>query len=345
MFCMKEFWLTIVLILFVFGINAAKAESSKIDTVYFRHGDRLTGELVSLNKGILKLKTNDVGTVSIEWQNVDSLCILNPLRILKHNGGILYGRLYPSGKNKVGILVDAQGDKSEIELVSIVELIQLKEKILSRLSGTLSTGFNYTRATEVSQLNFTGNLDYKGEKTIFSANYDIVLTDDGTETTQRQTGAASFNRILPKNWSVVGKILAESNSEFKLDVRTSVITAGSYYFIRSNSQILQAGAGFSVNREFSGELAQNNIEGIIGLGYSLFIIDSPEVTYNFAGYLFPGLNRFGRVRSEINTDLKWEIFSDFFLKGSLYFSFDNEPLSGVDTHTDWGTSLGVEYKF
>lgn len=65
-----------------------KAASSKIDTVYLQHGDRLTGELVSLNKGILKLKTNDVGTVSIEWQNVDSLCILNPLRILKHNGGI-----------------------------------------------------------------------------------------------------------------------------------------------------------------------------------------------------------------------------------------------------------------
>jgi hypothetical protein len=166
-----------------------------------------------------------------------------------------------------------------------------------------------------------------------------------TETTQRQTGGATFNRILPKNWSVLGKLLAESNSEFQLDVRTSVITAGSYNFIRSNSQILQAGLGLSVNREFSGDLTQNNIEGLVGLGYSLFIIDSPEVTYNFAGYLFPGLNRIGRVRSEINTDLKWEMFNDFFLKGSLFFSFDNKPLSGVDTHTDWGTSLGVEYKF
>jgi hypothetical protein len=342
---MKRFWLVIALFFLTVGFDEVNAASSKIDTVYFQHGDRLTGELVSLNKGILKLKTNDVGTVSIEWQHVDSLCILNPLRILKHNGGILYGRLYPSGKNKICILHDEDGGKSEIELVAIVELILLKEKLLSRLSGTLSTGFNYTRATEVSQLNFTGNIDYKGEKTIFSANYDIVLTNDGSETTQRQTGGASFNRILPKNWSVLGKLLAESNSEFQLDVRTSVITAGSYNFIRSNSQILQAGLGLSVNREFSGDLTQNNIEGIVGLGYSLFIIDSPEVTYNFAGYLFPGLNRIGRVRSEINTDLKWEMFNDFFLKGSLFFSFDNKPLSGVDTHTDWGTSLGVEYKF
>jgi hypothetical protein len=322
-----------------------KAASSKINTVYFQHGDRLTGELVSLDKGILKLKTNDVGTVSIEWQNVDSLCILNPLRILKHNGGILYGRLYPSGKNKVSIVVDVEGRKSEIELVSIVELIQLKEKLISRLSGTLSAGFNYTKASEVSQLDFSGNIDYKGEKTIFSANYSIVLTDDGSKTTQRQSGGASSDRLMLNNWSAQSKLLAETNSEFQLDLRTSFNSSVSYNFIRSNSQLLQAGGGFSLNREFSGDLAQNNIEGLVGLKYSLFIMDSPKVSFDFEGFLLPGLNRFGRVRSEINTDFKWEMFKDFYLKGSLFFSSDNEPLSGVDVRTDWGTSLGLEFKF
>jgi hypothetical protein len=342
---MKGFWIIIAACFLMACFEETKAASSKIDTVYFQHGDRLTGELVSLDKGILKLKTNDVGTVSIEWQNVDSLCILNPLRILKHNGGILYGRLYPSGKNKVAIVIDVEDRKSEIELVAIVELIQLKEKILSRLSGTLSAGFNYTKATEVSQLDFSGNIDYKGEKTIFSANYDIVLTDDGSKTTQRQSGGASSDRLLPNNWSAQGKLLAETNSEFQLDLRTSLNSSVSYKFIRSNSQLLQAGGGFSFNREFSGDLAQNNIEGLIGLKYSLFIIDSPEITYNFDGYLFPGLTRFGRVRTEINTNLKWELFKDFFLKGSLFYSFDNQPLSGVDVHTDWGTSVGLEFKF
>jgi hypothetical protein len=342
---MKGFRIIIATLFLMACFIGTKAASSKIDTVYFQHGDRLTGELVSLNKGILKLKTNDVGTVSIEWQNIDSLCILNPLRILKHNGGILYGRLYPSGKDKVAIVYDADGNTSEIELVAIVELIQLKEKLISRLSGTLSAGFNYTKATEVSQLDFSGNIDYKGEKTIFSANYSIVLTDDGTKTTQRQSGGASSDRLLPKNWSAQGKLLAETNSEFQLDLRTSLNSSVSYNFIRSNNQLLQAGGGFSLNREFSGDLAQNNIEGLVGLKYSLFIMDSPQVSFNFEGFLLPGLNRFGRVRSEVNSDFKWEIFKDFFLKGSLFFSSDNEPLSGVDVRTDWGTSLGFEFKF
>ena len=342
---MKRFlFIILVLLLYIFA-GSAKAASSKIDTVYFQHGDRLTGEMLSLDKGILKLKTDDGGTVSIEWKNIDSLCVLNPLRILKHNGGILYGQLFPSGKRQVCILLDENGQTSTIELQSIVELIQLEKRILDRLSGTLSAGFSFIKATKVSQLDFSGNVTYKGEKTIFSTNYSIVLTDDGESTTQRQTGGASFDRILPKNWSALGKLLGESNSEFQLDLRTSINTGISYNFIRSNSQTLQSGGGLSFNREFSGDLAQNNVEGIIGLKYSLFILESPKVTYNFDGYFLPGLNRFGRLRSEINTDLNWELFKDFYLKGSLFLSYDNKPLSGVDLHTDWGTSLGFEFKF
>jgi len=342
---MKGFLLFIILFFLAVSFESVNAASSKIDTVYFQQGDRLTGEVMSLNKGILKLKTDDGGTVSIEWKNIDSLFILNPLRIIKHNGGILYGQLYPSGKKGVCILQNENGETSTIELQSIVELIKLEKRILDRLTGTLSAGFSFIKATKVSQLDFSGNVEYKGEKTIFSVNYNIVLTDDGESTTQRQTGGASFDRILPNNWSALGKLLAESNSEFQLDLRTSILAGVSYNFIRSNSQILQAGGGISLNREFSGDLAQNNIEALIGAKYSLFILESPKISYDFDGYLFPSLNHFGRIRSEINTALNWEIFNDFYLKGSLFYSFDNEPLSGVDLHTDWGTSLGVEFKF
>lgn len=342
---MKGFCLIVTVFLLGLCFEEAKAASSKIDTVYFQHGDRITGELLSLNKGILKLKTDDGGTINIEWKNIDSLCVLNPLRIIKHNGGILFGQLYTSGKRQVSILLDEYGEKSTIELQSIVELIKLEKRILDRLNGTLSAGFSFIKATKVSQLDFSGNAEYKGEKIIFSVNYNIVLTNDGESTTQRQTGGASFDRILPNNWSALGKLLAESNSEFQLDLRSSVLTGVSYNFIRSNSQILQAGGGLSLNREFSGDLAQNNIEALIGAKYSLFILESPKVSYDFEGYFFPSLNRFGRVRSEINTALNWEIFKDFYIKGSLFFSSDNKPLSGVDIHYDWGTTLGFEFKF
>lgn len=342
---MKLFWLILIAFILLFCFEETKAQSYKIDTVYFQSGDKITGEMLSLNKGILNFKTNDAGTLSIKWINIDSLCILNPLRILKHNGGIMYGQLYPSGKRQVCILLDVYNNTSEIELQSIVEMIQLRKRFVDRLTGTLSTGLSYIKATKITQLNFAGNVDYKGEKSIVSANYNVVLTDDRIQVTQRQTGGASYDRVLPENWSVQGKVLGESNSEFKLDLRTSVITGVNYSFIRSNRQKLQSGFGFSLNREFSDTLSQNNFDGLIGLSYSLFILNSPKVSVNFDGYLIPGINRLGRIRSNINTNLDWELFNDFYLKWSLFYSSDSQPLSGVDVRNDWGTSFGIEFKF
>jgi hypothetical protein len=49
---MKGFLIIIAAFFLMACFEETKAASSKIDTVYFQHGDRLTGELVSLDKGI-----------------------------------------------------------------------------------------------------------------------------------------------------------------------------------------------------------------------------------------------------------------------------------------------------
>jgi hypothetical protein len=331
--------------LFATFFTGVQAQSYKIDTVYFQNGDKVTGELLSLNKGRVQLKTSDAGTLSIKWINIDSLCVLNPMRILKHNGGILYGQLFPSGQRQVSIVLNQNNETQEVELQSISELIQLKKRFIDRVQATLSSGFRYTKATENSQLDFATSAEYKGEKSFVKADYSVVLTHDGTQTTQRQTGGASYNRLLPNNWSLNGRVLGESNSEFKLDLRTSVILGAKLSFISSNKQLLQLGGGVSLNREFSGSLQQNNLEGVFGFNYSIFIVNTPEVTFNSEAYIAPSFTTSRRYRSNINSDLKWELFSDFYLKWNLFFSSDNKPLSGVDVRNDWGASIGIEYKF
>ncbi len=337
-------WFALVFLMFLFS-KEAKTQTFKIDTVYLHSGDKITGEMLSLDRGSLKLKTDDAGTLSIKWINIDSLCVLNPVRILKHNGGILYGRLYPSGKRQVCILQDENNETSELELQSVAELIQIRKRFIDRITGTISAGYRFTKATNISQLDFAGNAEYKGEKSIIAANYSVVFTDDGTDKTQRQSGGAAYDRLLPNNWSVNGKIMAESNSEFKLDIRTSINTGASYGFISTSKHELRTFAGVSINREFSGQLTQNNLEGIAGVSYSVFILNTPKVTFDTDSYLIPSFTVPGRLRSTINADLNWEIFNDFYLKWNLFFSSDNKPLSGVDTRNDWGTSFGIEFRF
>ncbi len=331
------------LLVFLLAINMVKA-SSKVDTVYFQNGDRITGEVKSMGDNLLHLSTDDARNISIEWNKIDSIFVLNPLRLTLMNGEIRYGRIYPSGKVSECILHESNGRTENVLLWNIVELIPLEKKFINRVSGTISSGFSYVKASDVAQLDFAANFQYKGEKIVFEANYSVILTSDISGTTQRQNGGASLYRVLPKNWSIQGRILAESNSYFELDLRSTAGLGANYYLIRNNKQSLSLGSGFVINREFSGELTQDNFEGILMTNYKLYLFDSPEVSLNFAGHLIPGLSQFGRIRSEIDSNLKWEIFKDFYLKWTFYNSFDNKPLSGVDINRDWGITLGLEYK-
>ncbi len=336
------FRLSSVLFLIFIYFNSFAGE--KIDTVYFQRGDRITGEVKSLDNNLLKLSTDDSGTISIEWNKIDSLFILNPMRVTMMNGEIRYGTISPSGRVGECFLNGIYGTVSEIKLWNIVELIPLEKRFIDRLSGTISSGFSYVKASDVAKLDFAGNVQYKGEKLIFQADYNVVLTRESTGTTQRQSGGATLYRVLPNNWSLQGRILGESNSYFELDLRTTIALGANYYIIRNNKQRLSGGAGLLANREFSGDLSRNNFESLVQLVYMLYLFDSPEVSINFQGNLIPGLSEFGRLRSETDANLKWEIFNDFFLKLTFYDSFDNKPLSGVDVRNDWGFTFGLEFK-
>ncbi|MFL5491536.1 MAG: hypothetical protein ACJ8AV_08970, partial [Gemmatimonadales bacterium] len=53
-------------------LGAATVEAQK-DSVWIRNGDRITGEVKSLSRGLLKYSTDDLGTVYIEWDKVDRI--------------------------------------------------------------------------------------------------------------------------------------------------------------------------------------------------------------------------------------------------------------------------------
>lgn len=52
---------------------APASEREKTDAVTLHSGDRVTGEIVALEYGILQLKTSHMGTLRIEWPAIKSI--------------------------------------------------------------------------------------------------------------------------------------------------------------------------------------------------------------------------------------------------------------------------------
>ncbi len=335
------------IILFLVGIFiSCNIQAQKIDTIYFQNGDRITAEVKSLENNQLRLSTDDAGTLRLEWNKVDSVEILNNMRIVLDEGRILYGKLLPAGEAGKCFIWNRVGDPILTKLIRIVSLSLLEEKFVNRINGTLSSGFSYVKASQVMQLNLNGSIEYQAEKNHLQLSYDGIYTNEPqTGSTERQNGGVTLMRILPKNWFLVSSLSLESNSELGLDLRTSLAMGAGNSFINTNFTRLYVALGMQANRENSAETNQNNMEGLVVADYSMFIYDDPEVSFNVTANLFPSLTTLGRIRTNIDSSLKWEVFNDFYLKWTFYYNFDNQPLSESAEKNDWAVTLiGVEYR-
>jgi len=71
----------VVLALFAFGAAAAEA-----DVVTFANGDRLSGKVLGMAGGSLRLQTEHCGTVEIQWKKISSLSTEKEFRLEQENG-------------------------------------------------------------------------------------------------------------------------------------------------------------------------------------------------------------------------------------------------------------------
>src|SRR6185436_17652759 len=128
----------------LFGAGAAEAQ--KTDSVWIRNGDRITGEVKSLSRGLLKYSTDDLGTISIEWDKVARISTTTVLEIQLRSGRKFYG---PLGSGPTGTLVLGA---DTLPLAETVAMVPIEERLLSRLSGYLDLGFSYQKAHKTAQL-------------------------------------------------------------------------------------------------------------------------------------------------------------------------------------------------
>ncbi len=319
--------------------------AAKIDTIFLQHGDRITGEVKTMENNYLRLSTDDAGTVKVEWNKIDSVKILTSMRIELVDGRIMYGKLLTAGIVGSCYIWRREGDPVLIKLIRIVALSPVEEKFVDRLNGTLSTGFSYVKASDIAQWNFNGSIEYQARKNHGELFYDGNITQDSLKTSQRHNGGATFIRLLPKNWFLITSFSLESNTELELDLRSNWGIGGGKSLIRTNFTSFYLASGIQFNRETSKGVEQFNVEGVLEANYSVFIYDDPEVSFDIKVDLIPSISNIGRLRSNINSNLKWEVFNDFYLKWTFYYTHDNRPLSETAAKSDWAvTLLGVEYK-
>jgi hypothetical protein len=339
--------LACVAALLVGGLVAPPARAApKVDVVVLQNGTRVVGEIRSMSQGRLELRTDDMGTVQIEWGNVAQVTAPEFFEVEDMEGGLYFGSLRP-GRAEDALEVVSDWGENALLLRRVARIQLVKSGFWDRFRGSIDAGAGYTSATELLQVDLDAELRYRRPRFELKANADAVLTQQPeADDTRRSSLTASYTRILPGRHRVFGQGTVEQNQELGYDLRSGVVGGWSYMLARSQRNELMSGAGLALNREkpLEGE-STTNVEAVAGFDWANFAYDFPNTDIRVTTFGYFGLSQWGRFRLEANASLRREIFSDFYVGVKAYESYDSQPATEGAQKNDWGVSLTLGYTF
>jgi hypothetical protein len=300
--------------------------ATKTDIIILKNGDHITGEVKKLEYGRLSYSTDDMGTVSVEWDKINYLWAKENFRVELDEGRFFYGSL-GSDTTTGMILVILDSLAAPLEKSKIVKMTPIKDTFKDRLDLSVNLGFNIFKASNMRQLYYNADAKYRTFKDYRHIYLSSTLTNQTDKETQRHDGSVSYNRILKRKWFLNGLISFAKNTEQGLNLRIAAGGGGGRNVIQTNSSILVTGLGMQVNREY-GQDSQGdkyNLEGIATITFDAFKYDTPKLDLKSDLNAYPNLSSWGRVRIDLNIELSWEIIKDLFWNLTFKNNFDSDP--------------------
>lgn len=347
----------IFLTLILVGLAATTAHArDKSDIVWLTNGDRVTGEIKQLQHGKLQLKTDSLGTVTIEWDDISRVESTFQFQFERTDGTRITGRLGKSSDDQQ-ITVVGQERTARFAHDKVVRISQIEDTFWERLQGSMTFGYSFTKASDVAQGNLGFRATHRTEIRSWTIDGSTIITSDqANENTQRSNLSLSTTRYRNNRWFNSYLLGFESNDELRLDLRTSVGAGLGRYLVQTNTSELALMGGLlgtaeNLNPDETGDpltttsSSKESLEGMLGVNYSRYIFDDPTVDLTVSLFTFPSLTTSGRNRAQFDVNFRWELINDLFWDLSYYNTYDSDPPSGSASTNDYGIVTSIGYTF
>ena len=309
-------------------LAAGAAEAQKTDIVELINGDRLTCEIQKMDRGKVSAKTDGLGTLSIEWDDVMRLSSLAVYDVELESGTRLVGSLSRGDAYTVVLLTGLS--KERLELAKIVRMTRLGRTFWKSWDGSVSGGFTFAQADAQTQSTFDFSATFRKPRWQTTIGYDSLLTSrQDVDSQTRNDLTLAIQRFMRPRWSYVGIGIFQQNEELDLTLRS----IGGGGFVRTmkqtNRTLVQAQFGaVYTHEEYAGETGDDIAEAINGFGWEWFTFDGRSTSLDLNLQSFIALRSDTRFRLELNTSFKSDIVGDLYWSVSLVESFNSDPPEG-----------------
>ena len=339
-------------LLFLFISSACLARAKK-DIIQFTNGDRITCEIIKLEKGYLYVKLDYVdGTVAMDWSKITKVESAQEFVVADKAGRRYTGSLETTnqGNEPKELQVQVTGPSSG-EVVpgkEVVEIDRTDRTFWQNLHGGLSTGLNFSKEQSRTQYNFQANALFQRAKWSTSGNYQSTFSGGGDISDLRNDLSLNITRQLrsPRNFYLGLAEFLQSDQQ-QLRLRTTLGGALGHVFSTTNNSFATGYGGVVYNRE---HYSANSTAGQTG--------DSAELVFgtqlNFFRFkttnilatanVYPSMTDLGRVRFDLNTSLKLRIAKDLYWQFGYYLNVDSHPPQSLPK-TDYGSTSSLGWTF
>lgn len=334
------------------AVAAASASTAaladKTDVIHLRNGDRITGEIKNVQRGQLKLSTDSMGIIYIEWKDVTR--VTSPeLYVIELQDGTRFDGTFAATDQDNRLLLSYNDEERLVDMQSVVfvDPLKLDSSRIKRWDGSVSAGFDFAKANNDTSLSGSFNARRRAEAFWLGLSGSVYSrSQDGSEDTLRATLGGIYRGLLERRWFWAGFGQLERNDELGIDLRSLGGAGYGRALVQTNRALWSAMGGLAVvNEQRAGnEPAETNLEGVLQTQYEYFTYDSPKTSLTATLTVFPSVTDAGRIRSNIDVALRRELVKDLFVELSFYDSYDSRPPDEGETN-DYGIVTSLGYTF
>ena len=153
----------------------------------------------------------------------------------------------------------------------------------------------------------------------------------------------SRKTALPKKWYLLADVSYLSNTEQALKGRISP-SVGLGRFIKSTNRLyfgVTVGATVNFETYEDNSLDKTSSEAFLGSNFDMYDFKDFDLSTGFKFYT--GLSEKGRIRTDYDIIIKYDLPWDFYIKTGFSLNYDNQP-AVKGTEVDYIFTSGFGYK-
>ena len=337
--------------IFLILLAVLTAFAADDDVVVMKNGDRMTGEIKSLQRGTLKFKPDYMAeTASIDWARVERIESKSTYLITMVDGQLFTNviRLLPVNSPEVPNFVIGPGFQSvKVLQRDVIRILPVDAGFFKRLEGSIDFGLNFTSGNDQYQTEFVATTTYRQGIHTYTASLDTSFSGqpDGDKTKRREFNF-DYRRQLSPRWYAGGLLNFLSSDQQSLDLRTTAGGLIGRNLKQTDHTRLSVFGGVAGTREkyFAslGKPESTNADAIAGFDFSTFRFKTTDVVTRFS--LYPSLTTPGRTRLQLTSDLRIKVVGDLYWGFHFYENFDSKPPVRADKN-DLSISTSLGWKF